>query len=203
MDREKDPEICSWIIEFLVRKSTDEMLVKKIIEAFPPPPLDGKPRLKKTLLLHSIIKEIVAGNVSEKILDHLEMIDRIDCSQGLGILDSMKEAYCAVALECTAKYLLGSWNRYGKYLDAVNIIWRGRIENLEKFKASRLVSEQLRSRRREVEAAVGDEEVANGLIRTNTRNNAILTLKLYLREALDLMGPSLLERECRSVSGVV
>ncbi|XVF16843.1 hypothetical protein REPUB_Repub10bG0066900 [Reevesia pubescens] len=203
MDREMDREICSWVIEFLVRQSTDEVLVKKLIEAFPPPPLYGKPRLRKTRLLHSIRNEIVAGSISEKILDHLEMIERIDCSQRHRTPASMKEAYCAVALECTAKYLAGSWNRNGKYLAAVNRIWRGRVENLEKSKASKLVSEQLRSRRRQVEAAVGDEEVANSLIRSNTRNNAILTLRLYLCKAFDLMGPPLLEREYGSVSGVV
>ena len=46
-----DREICSWIIEFLVRKSTDEMLVKKLIEASDSPS-----------------HEIVAGSFSEKIL---------------------------------------------------------------------------------------------------------------------------------------
>ncbi|XVE62507.1 hypothetical protein DITRI_Ditri06bG0123300 [Diplodiscus trichospermus] len=203
MDREIDREICGWIIEFLVRKSTDEMLVKKLIQSLPPLSLHSKPRLKKMLLLHSIKSEILVGNVTEKILDHLEMIERIDCSQRLRIPDSMKEAYCAVALESTAKYLAGSWNRYNNYLDAVNRIWRGRIENLEKSKTSKLVSEQLINRRRQVEAAVGDEEAANDLIRTNTRNNALLNLRLYLRESFDLMGPPLLEREHGSVSGVV
>ncbi|XVF14545.1 hypothetical protein REPUB_Repub09cG0070700 [Reevesia pubescens] len=203
MDREMDREICSWIIEFLIRKSNDDMLVKKLIQAFPSPPLYGKPRLKKLLLLYSIKNEIAAGNVSEKILDHLEMIERIDCTQRLRIPDSMKQAYCDVALECTAKYLPGTGNRSGKYLAAVIRIWRGRIENLEKSKASKLVSKQLRYRRRQVEAAVGDEEVANSLIIRNTRNDALLTLRLYLCETLDTMGPPLLEREARSISGVV
>ncbi|KAK6287117.1 hypothetical protein POUND7_013296 [Theobroma cacao] len=197
MDREMDREICGWIIEFLVRESTDEMLVKKLIQAFPP--LNGKPRLKKTVLLHSIRTEILAGNVSERILDHLERIERIDRSQRLRIPDSIRQAYCAVALECTAKYLPGSWDRNGKYLDAVKRIWRSRIENLEKSKASRLVSERLRSRRRQVEAAVEDEEVANVLITINTRNDAILTLRVYLCEALALMGPSFLKSQCDSI----
>ncbi|OMO61501.1 hypothetical protein CCACVL1_23465 [Corchorus capsularis] len=197
MDRTMDGEICSWIIEFLVRHSADEMLVKKLIQAVPR--LSGNARLNKTLLLHSIKSEIVAGKVSEKILDHLEMIEAIDRSQRLTIPDSMKQAYCAVALECTAKYLAGSVDRKGKYLDAVKRIWRGRIENLEKSNASKLVSEELRSRRRQVEAALADKDAGNVLITTNTRNDAILTVKAYVREALRLMGLPFLEKQCNLI----
>ncbi|MBA0615240.1 hypothetical protein Godav_015401 [Gossypium davidsonii] len=69
--------------------------------------------------------------------------------------DSIKDAYCAVALDCTAKYLAGYPDAYGaQYLDAVDRIWRGRIQDVERSKASDLVSEQLRNRRLLVEAAV-------------------------------------------------
>ncbi|OMO60945.1 hypothetical protein COLO4_33672 [Corchorus olitorius] len=197
MDRTMDGEICGWIIEFLVRHSADEMLVKKLIQAVPR--LSGNARLNKTLLLHSIKSEIVAGNVSEKILDLLEMIEAIDRSQRLTIPDSMKQAYCAVALECTAKYLAGSVGWKDKYLDAVKRIWRGRIENLEKSNISKLVSEELRSRRRQVEAALEEKDAANVLITTNTRNDAILTVKAYVREALRLMGLSFLEKQCNLI----
>ncbi|XVF56545.1 hypothetical protein PTKIN_Ptkin06aG0129500 [Pterospermum kingtungense] len=198
MDRKMEPEICSSIIEFVLRKSRNEMLAKTLIQAFPS--LSPNFRLKKTLLLRSIMNEIMGGSVSEKILDHLELIHGIDCNLNLTILDSMKQAYSAVALECTAKYLTGTWNGSDNYLSAMNRIWEVRIQNLEKSK-SELVSEQLRSHRLQLEAAAGDDEVANALIRANARNNAILTLKLYLREALDVMGPTVLEREFGSASG--
>ncbi|KAK8635804.1 hypothetical protein V6N13_004522 [Hibiscus sabdariffa] len=157
MERELDQDICDCIIEFLVRESADEMLLKKLIAAFPP--LNPTPRLKKAVLLHSIQREITAGGVSEKLLDTLEMIECIDTNQRLPIPDSMRKAYCVVALECTAKYLSGDPNPNGLYSDAVNRIWRGRIEELEKSKASDLVSERLRNLRRQVEASFGDEEV--------------------------------------------
>ncbi|XVF52284.1 hypothetical protein PTKIN_Ptkin05aG0006800 [Pterospermum kingtungense] len=199
MDRKLEPEICVSILEFFARKCSNDMVLKKLIEALPPPSLDGNARLKKTFLLRTIVNEVAAGVVSERILDCLEAIERIDNGQQLEVPDSMKEAYCAVSLECTAKYLV-TRELHEKYLDAVNRIWRGRIENLEKSKASKLVSEHMRSCRHQVEAAIEDKEVANG-ISTNTRTTAILKLKLYLREALDLLGPTVLEREFESESG--
>ncbi|MFQ6631548.1 hypothetical protein Gotur_009020, partial [Gossypium turneri] len=107
------------------------MHVKKVIEAFPP--LKPRPQLKKAVLLRTMRTEVYAG---------------------LPIPDSMKEAYCAVALECTVKYLPGDTDTCGgKYLDAVDRIWRGRIQDLERSKASDLVFDQLRNRRLQVEAA--------------------------------------------------
>ncbi|GMJ01209.1 TRF-like 5 [Hibiscus trionum] len=198
MERELDPDICSSIIEFLVRKSADEMLLKQLVAAFPP--LNPTPRLKKAVLLRSIQREIIAGEVPEKLLDSLEMIERIDTNQTLPISDSMRKAYCDVALECTVKYLSGNPNPKGLYSDAVNRIWRGRIENLEKSKASDLVSERLRNLGRQVEAALGDEVVVRRLIATNTRNDALVSLRLYLHEALASLGPPLIERACSELT---
>ncbi|XP_021274583.1 uncharacterized protein LOC110409538 isoform X1 [Herrania umbratica] len=195
MDGEMDPEIIRMFMDFLTWEPVDLMLMKKRLESAPP--LDGNPRPKKVFLLLSIKAKILSGNISEEILGHLEMIERIDCSQCLRITDSMNRAYCAVALECTAKYLAVNWGGNGRYLDAVNRIWRGRIANLEKSKASKLVTtEELRSGRRQVEAAIKDEEVANVLIATNSLNEAIRMIKVYLKEAQALMGISSLEREC-------
>ncbi|TYI64645.1 hypothetical protein E1A91_D09G102200v1 [Gossypium mustelinum] len=182
MDQELDPYICGCIIEFLVRYSPDDMHVKKVIEAFPP--LKPRPQLKKAVLLRTMRTEVYAGDVSEKILDALEKIGRIDSNQGLPIPDSMKEAYCAVALECT-------------YLDAVDRIWRGRIQDLERSKASDLVFDQLRNRRLQVEAAAtGDEDAVRCLSAINTRGYAIVCLRRYLREASGSMKPPVLEQAC-------
>lgn len=43
-----------------------------------------------------------------------------------------------------------------------------------------------------------EEEVANGIMKTYTLADAISTLRLYISEALDFMGPTLLEREYES-----
>ncbi|KAE8696923.1 Leucine-rich repeat transmembrane protein kinase isoform 1 [Hibiscus syriacus] len=192
MGRELDPEICACILEFLVHKSPDDMLLKKLIRVFPP--LNPSPRLKKSLLLRSIQNVITAGEIPEKLLDYLEMISRIETKQRVPIPDSMRDAYCAVAMDCTTKFLAGSPDSTVLYSDAVNRIWRGRIENLERSEASGLVSKRLRNLRRQVEAAFGDEEVVRRLVAINTRADAFFSLRLYLREAVATMGPPLLER---------
>ncbi|KAG4183075.1 hypothetical protein ERO13_A09G085500v2 [Gossypium hirsutum] len=196
MDQELDPYICGCIIEFLVRYSPDDMHIKKVIEAFPP--LKPRPQLKKAVLLRTMRTEVNAGDVSEKILDVLEKIGCIDRNQGLPIPDSMKEAYCAVALECTVKYLPGDTDTCGaKYLDAVDRIWRGRIQELERSKASDLVFDQLKNRRLQVEAAAtGDEDAVRCLSAINTRGYAIVSLRRYLREASGSMKPPVLEQAC-------
>ncbi|TYI64526.1 hypothetical protein E1A91_D09G095400v1 [Gossypium mustelinum] len=108
------------------------MEVKKVIETFPP--LEPRPQLKK-------------GRAPP-------YQDRVHRQQQRAP-DSIKDAYCAVALDCIAKYLAGYPDAYGaQYLDAVDRIWRGRIQDVERSKASDLVSQQLRNRRLLVEAAV-------------------------------------------------
>ncbi|KAH1091055.1 hypothetical protein J1N35_018312 [Gossypium stocksii] len=114
------------------------MEVKKVIEAFPP--LEPRPQLKKAVLLRTMRAEITA--------------DRVHRQQPRAP-DSVKNAYYAVALDCTAKYLAGYPDTYcAQYLDAVDRIWRGRIQDVERSKASDLISEQLKNRRLQVEAAV-------------------------------------------------
>lgn len=196
MDRELDSYICGCIIEFLVRYSPDDMLVKKAIEAFPP--LEPRPQLKKAVLLRAMRAEVAAGDVSEKTLDALEKIGCIDSNLGLPIPDSMKEAYCAVALECTAKYLpVDSVTCGAKYLDAVERIWRGRIQDLERSNASGLIFDQLRNRGIQLEAAaMGDEDAVRCLSEINTEGYAILSLRRYLCEAFASMKPPVLEQAC-------
>ncbi|KAA3454395.1 Glutamate receptor, ionotropic kainate 1 [Gossypium australe] len=88
----------------------------------------------------------MVSEVLEKILAILEKIGHINNNQGLPIPNSTKKAYCGVALDCTAKYLAGDPNTYAKYLEAVDRIWRGHIQDMKKSKASDLVCEQLRNR---------------------------------------------------------
>ncbi|KAK8507047.1 hypothetical protein V6N13_069840 [Hibiscus sabdariffa] len=190
-ERELDPDICGCILEFLLFNSADDLLVKKLIKAFPP--FNLNPCSEKAILLRSIQTQIQAGHITHKILDSLEMIHRIDSDQRLPIPDTMKEAYCAVALDCTAKFFTVDPNPNP---DAVNRIWRGRVESLERSRASDLVSDLLRNRRRQVEAAFEDEEARRCLIAMNTRKEAIHRLRLYIGEAFASMGSPVLERAC-------
>lgn len=194
MDRKLDPEICACILEFLVRNSIDEELVRKLINVFPP--FNPSPRLKKAIILRSIRKEIRDGEVPERILDALEKIERIDNNQNSPIPESMKEAYCAVATDCAVSHLVGNSNRFGSYSDAVKRIWRVRIKNLVDSEASNLVTEELKTRGNDLEAAFEDEDMFRSVIENNTRGFALLSLKKYIREAIASMGPPVLEKKC-------
>ncbi|KAK8511372.1 hypothetical protein V6N11_046682 [Hibiscus sabdariffa] len=177
--------MCGCILEFLVLNSADDLLVKKLIKAFPTFHLN--PCSQKAMLLRSIHTQIQAGHITPKILDSLEMIHRIHSHQSLPIPHSMKEAYCAV------KFFTLDPNPFS---DAVNSIWSDRVEILERSGASDLVSDLLRNRRHQVEAAFEDEEARRCLIAINTRKEAIHRLRLYIREAFASMGPPVLERAC-------
>ncbi|XLT88557.1 hypothetical protein HN873_010310 [Arachis hypogaea] len=57
-------------------------------------------KLKKTLLLRNLRSEI-----TETALQVLEEIKAIDPNDAVSFFDSTSRAYCAVAVECTVKYL--------------------------------------------------------------------------------------------------
>ncbi|EEF43178.1 uncharacterized protein LOC8261339 [Ricinus communis] len=196
-----DTDITSWIMELLVRKELHEPLVKKFLTN-PHLPLDNDNlRLKKTLLLRSIDSQISDGSVSETILDSLEAIEELDRENHIIITDSMKAAYCAVAVECTVKYLWGNQHKsrsQGKYVEAVKRIWRDRIQNLEMAKKSDLVTDELRKSRQKMEAVLLDSHRYKSLKELNTRNVALLLTGDYIHEAMALMGPSFLELVART-----
>lgn len=192
-----DDDVSRWILEFLLRKSENNVVVKRALGAIPFP--DGDSRLKKTVLLRAIECESEEASVSESVLENLEMVEELDQGQGFETLESMKDAYCAVALECTLKYLaVGAAGRPGvKYLEAVKRVWRGRIGQMEKSGKSHLLTDQLKMRKEEVEAAIWDASLSKKLSALNTRNDALRLVGVYLGEAWALMGPAFLELASR------
>ncbi|XP_024029314.1 uncharacterized protein LOC21393957 isoform X2 [Morus notabilis] len=183
------------LLEFLLRNSDDEPLAKRALAVLPSPHDD--PRLKKTVLLRTIEYEVSEGLVTETALGNLELIEELDSRRGSAAAaagDSMKAAYCAVALDCTVRVLVGNGGKPGgKFLNAVKRIWRGRVGRMEKSAAareSRLLSSDLRRCWDEVEAAIWDEGVSRKLMRINTRIDALMLLGAYLKEAWASMGPS-------------
>lgn len=145
-------------------------------------------RRTKSTVLRSIFGEIEDAMVSEKILDYLETIGEVDRLQGLCILESMKKAYCTVAVECTVRYLSIDSNSKGKYVEVVERIWRNRIRNLEKSRISELLSDELTEAWEEIEAAVWDENVCSRLRERNTRNSALISVIAYLEECSEYTG---------------
>ena len=195
-----DDDISRWILEFIIRKPLGESLVNRLLSILPLSNCD--PRMKKTVLLRKIQSEISDGLVSENILDLLEIIEELDHKEGVAVLDSMKDAYCAVAVECTVKFLVGSDGRGDKYVNAVKRIWREKIHKMEKSATAGLISDQLRKWRDDIEAAAWDTRVCEKILAKNTRNDALRLVRAYAAEAWAIMGPPFLELAARTIKSV-
>lgn len=187
-----DKDVCRWIIEFILRSSMNDHLLKRTLAVMPFP--DNDFRLKKTVLLRAIESERSEAVVTEKVLAIFEMIEQLDKTEGLAMMDSMKSAYCAVAVECTVKYLaVEGMKNNGKYFDTVSRIWRGRVMELKKSGRSELVSRELEEWKDKVEVALWDKTVWKKLVNMNTRYEALKLIGDYLGEAWGVLGPSFLE----------
>ncbi|GAV58619.1 Myb_DNA-binding domain-containing protein, partial [Cephalotus follicularis] len=195
-----DEDICRWIIEFLLRQSIDHYEINKVLNVLPVP--NNCPKIKKLVLLRSIQTEISDASVSETILEMLEIIEELDRQEKIRITGSMKAAYCAVAVECTVKYMIVNKDRKGKYLDAVNMIWRGRVASMVESNESELVSDGLLKWREEIEAAIWDVKMSKKLLEKNTRNDALKKVRVYLGEALAISGPPFLKLAMRMMKKV-
>ncbi|KNA10402.1 hypothetical protein SOVF_144720 isoform B [Spinacia oleracea] len=181
-----DEKVAKWIIEFLLRKPIDEKIINGVLSCLPLSNNDK--RLKKTILLRKIESAISDGSVSEKLLELLEMVDELNHGAGKTVPDSMKRAYCAVAVDCTVRFLEENVEENGKYFEAVERVWRDRVCKVES-----LVSEELNRWLEDIEAAVWDSSVCEKILMRNTRNEALRAVKRYLKEAWESMGPSFLE----------
>lgn len=185
-------DVARWVLEFVLRQPEMDGLARKLLAVLPIS--DDDLRLKKTVLLRAIECEVADGYVNESVLEILEILEELDRSQGNAILDSMRAAYCIAAVECTVKFLVSSGGKPGgKYLKALNHIWRGRIDRLERYGKSELVSGELKKWWDEVNSVLDDSNTFRKLCGMNTRNDALFSIHCYLEEAWGLMGPSFLE----------
>ncbi|XP_011021017.1 PREDICTED: uncharacterized protein LOC105123205 isoform X2 [Populus euphratica] len=198
--RSFDPDITRWVIEFILRQLQIPVLtINKILTNRHVPLSNTSPRFKKTLLLRQIDADIEDGSVSEKTLDAIEMVEQIDRNEGDLIMDSMKDAYCAVAVECTVKYMLGNLQRArkGKFLEAVERVWKKRVAGLKREGKSELVTGKLMQCSEDMEVALKDDAVAKRWLKMNTRNEAAEMVRIYLGEAVAVSGPVFVEMVAR------
>ncbi|XP_030496626.2 uncharacterized protein LOC115712485 [Cannabis sativa] len=188
-------DVSRWILEFLIRSPGKDRLAKDALSVMPVPNNDL--RLNKIALLRTIEGEVSDAMVTETILEKLELVEALDSRQESGaaaMADSMKGAYCAVALECTVKFLVSGGGKPGeKYLNALNRVWRGRVRQLEMSGKSKLFTKELKRCWDEVEAAISDNSVCKKFLVMNTRNEAVRLVLEYLKEAWALLGPSFVE----------
>ncbi|XP_062017322.1 uncharacterized protein LOC133733697 isoform X2 [Rosa rugosa] len=184
-----DVDVSRWVLELLLRDRDKESVAKRVLAAVPLSNQDW--RLKKTVLLRTIESEVLdEASVTEAILESLESIEALDRGQGIPVTDSMRAAYCAVATECTVKFLICFGGKpSGKYMEAVDRIWRGRVRVLEESEGCELVSGELKERRDEVEAGIWDVKVSKKLASMNSRNDALRLVAAYVKEAFAMLGP--------------
>ncbi|KAF5470341.1 hypothetical protein F2P56_010861 [Juglans regia] len=184
-----DADICRWIAEFLLRNTVQDHAIKKLLQVLP---VSTDSRFKKTVLLRTIQADISDASLTETTLDKLEMMEQYDRDDGIEISDLLKTAYCAVAVECAVKHLEGSPHGPGKYFEAVKRVFRDRVGDLERLGKSELVTSELRRLGDELEAAIGDANVAMRLLKVNTRNRALEAVRVYLEQAWALLDPPFL-----------
>lgn len=182
-----DEKVAKWIIEFLLRKTfIDEKIINGVLLCLPISNNDS--RLKKTILLRKIESEISNGSVSENLLELFEIIEELDHREGTRASDSMKKAYCAVAVDCTLRFLEENAKDNRSYVLAVERVWRNRVRLMEA-----LVSEESKCWLEDIEAAIWDSEVCEKILMRNTRNEALKAVRGFLKEAWNSMGPAFLE----------
>lgn len=188
-----DIDISNWILEFILRHPLDDGILNALIHTLPLP--NDKPNLKRALLVRKIESEISDGSVTEKILEILELIEELNNQEGIEASEVMKAAYCAVAVECTVKFLSceGAGSDKGKYFEAVRRIWKRRINLMEKREDVGFVSEELWSWRDEIEAALWDDRCSVRLIKSIKGVDAVEAVKAFVSKAKESIGSPFLE----------
>ncbi|TKY75476.1 Telomeric repeat-binding factor 1 [Spatholobus suberectus] len=191
-------DVGRWVLEFLLRNPLlHTNLIKKVIRTIPFSDADS--RLKKTLLLKTLQDHLSTVSIAEPILEALELLEELHRCDASPVTAAMSAAYCAVAVECTLKYLqLELHHNNPAYLSAVNRIWRGRIRHMNgsgsgSGEGSLLLSEELKRWRSDIEASLSDSQVREGLVSIDSRRDAIIKLRVYLAEAWANLGPSFLQ----------
>ncbi|KAH7659651.1 Myb domain-containing protein [Dioscorea alata] len=139
--------------------------------------------------------------MSERSLHSLELLN--DLHHYNDHSDSLRAAYCAIAVECTACFLRSRpADDYGEFFDAVNRIWNCRVADLERTEeAIGLVSDGLKRVRKEMEEAVVDSRVRDALKRRDTKKEALEAVRVYLKEKSAKMGPAFLELVAEAIRG--
>ncbi|KAI4373284.1 hypothetical protein MLD38_011423 [Melastoma candidum] len=189
-----DTDICRWVLKFLVgHPRVSDGAVRLALSTLPLP--DDDPFLTKLMVLRSIQSEVYEASISEKLLEYIEVAEEIDRNSGKSIEESMKEAYCAVAVECCVRYIHGAkLEKLGKFRESVRRIWMGRIRVMEHSAIrSELLTPKLLKWGCRLEAAVGDGNKCLNLMMINTRADAFRVVESYVANAFQKMGPSFLE----------
>ncbi|KAK7283545.1 hypothetical protein RIF29_13123 [Crotalaria pallida] len=186
--------------------SVTDTLINKLLLTTPSPlpPCSNTTQLKKALLLRTLEGAVSTATITHTTLETLEVIEELHHCDATAspVTPSIPAAYCAVALECTLKFLHDDEDDVynPNYVKAIKRIWQGRIWHMDPSNRKGgsgdgclLFSAELKHWRKEIEASLADPQLAKRLARFNTRRNAISKLKAYLAQAWAELGPSFIE----------
>ncbi|KAI5679416.1 hypothetical protein M9H77_10366 [Catharanthus roseus] len=193
MEGNMDDDIGPRILEFLLRQPLEKPLLNSLIKVLPLP--NDNPDIKRILLLRKIEFEISKGHVSESILDCLEKYEELDFQNGVEQhSESMKVAYCAVAVACTVRFLKskGGHSNY-EYFEAVKRIWRGKVCKMEKAENVALISQELLIWKRELENALWNDSACDNVLQRTKEMDPVGAVRAFVHEEQEKMGPSFLE----------
>lgn len=179
----RDDEISSSIAHLLIRHPiTDD----DELSGFN---LPLSPSLLKTLRRRRLGSLLSSDDPFDETLDTVELVAELDRDHALSASPpaSLQLAYCALAVDATARWLKkGDW---GGFLDAVERNWRVRVRDLAGSEARGLASERLgREMMVMVEAAAGNGDVIEELRRRDTSKEAYGAAVAYFKEAV---GPTI------------
>ncbi|KAJ0966193.1 hypothetical protein J5N97_027331 [Dioscorea zingiberensis] len=179
------------VLEFVLREPIEDWLANLLFLAIPvSSPLS--PCLVRTMLIRRLASDLSFRSISEHSLQSLEYLHHLHHRNDPSY--SLRDAYCAVAVECTASFLRSSHSDDdGEFFSAVNRIWNCRMEDLVTAEETAgLVWYGLERARREMEQAVVDSRVRDALKMRDTKKEALEVLRVYLREETLKMGPPFL-----------
>ncbi|CAD5169356.1 unnamed protein product [Musa acuminata subsp. malaccensis] len=181
----------AWVAEFVLRQPVEDWLANEIFLALPlPSPLPF--RLRRTILLRRLTSDLSRGSPSLHTLHSLDLLldDPPTSSSSSSSAESMAVAYRAVALHCIS--LSFSASNYDAFTTFVDLL-RSRVADLELAGPAVLAAEPLKKLRMEIDAAVESGIVSGGLLERDTSNEALDAIRVYLKAAMEELGPPFLE----------
>lgn len=186
-----------WVAEFFLRRQQNpRVYASPLLSALKPVDSDDCVKLKITAVLRDISNCLIRGTVDERMLDLLEILEKLLLQEHSVIMGSLKSAYCWTAAECTVRFMWPVTASDGFFGDALERIWKNRIGML-KERESDLVTHELLKWESDLNKALEKPDIYQKIRESNIRYNAISHLTQLLKEQWALLGCSSLESETR------
>ncbi|XP_014499426.1 uncharacterized protein LOC106760514 [Vigna radiata var. radiata] len=184
---ERMDDLRNALLEFLIRspfRDTEEKesMVKHMLQVYSKS--DNDSGFKKTFLLKIIQNDLLSSHsisISDNHLKILDYLEELFLRDAVPVPATISAAYCAVAVECTVKYLRLNLPHNLFYLRAVKRIWR--LSTAHMREGSLLFSVELEEWRNYIETSLLDSQVKELLASMDTRGSAIIKLRAFFDEA--------------------